>query len=128
MNVMQSIITILTVTIFAAKLMQYVVEINSNSFYGHVKYSVNTVMIILISTHRIGANPEDLNLVNCRGPNSRKFSELCVLRLFLRQTSKHSPNPGAVNRCSAQGKPVPISFKLSRNSREGSVIQEVHMV
>ena len=36
-------------------------------------------------TRRIGANPEKSDLVNFRGPDRKKFSELCVLLFFPRQ-------------------------------------------
>ena len=56
-----------------------------------------------IRTHRIGANPQKLSLVNFRGPDRRKFSELCVCPLFLgkKNPRKCSPKPGLVNQCLA---------------------------
>ena len=48
------------------------------------------------------ANPEKISLVNFRGPDRRKFSELCVLLCFLGKTHKMPPqNPGLVNQFSA---------------------------
>ena len=44
-----------------------------------------------IRTRRIGANPEKSDLVTFRGPDWRKFSELCVLLFFLRKTDKMLP-------------------------------------
>ena len=44
-----------------------------------------------IKTRRIGANPEKSDLVNFRGPDWRKFSELCVLLFFLGKTDKMLP-------------------------------------
>ena len=46
-----------------------------------------------IRTHRIGANPEKSDLVNFRGPDSRKFSELCFLLFFQGKTDKMFPKP-----------------------------------
>ena len=40
---------------------------------------------------RIGANPEKSDLLNFRGPDWRKFSEPCVLLLFLGKTDKNAP-------------------------------------
>ena len=54
-----------------------------------------------IRTRRIGANPEKSGLVNFRGPDWRKFSELCVLLFFLGKTDKMLQNPGLVNQFSA---------------------------
>ena len=48
-------------------------------------------------THRIGANPEKSDLVNFRGPDWRKFSELCVLLFFLGKSTTCSHNLGLVN-------------------------------
>ena len=43
-------------------------------------------------THPIGANPEKLDLVNFRGPDRRKFSELCAVLFFLqKKTLKNAP-------------------------------------
>ena len=56
---------------------------------------------IWIRTRRIGANPEKSDLVNFRGPDRRKFSELCVLLFFLGKSTKCSQNPGLVNEFSA---------------------------
>ena len=42
-------------------------------------------------TRRIGANPEKSDLLNFRGPDWRKFSELCVLLFFLGKTDKMLP-------------------------------------
>ena len=43
---------------------------------------------------RIGANPEKLDSVNFRGPDWRKFSELCVLLFFLGKNYKMLPKTG----------------------------------
>ena len=48
---------------------------------------------ITIRTRRIGANPEKSDLVNFRGPNWKKFSELCVLLFFLGKIDKILPKP-----------------------------------
>ena len=44
-----------------------------------------------MGTRRIGANPEKSDLVNFRGPDWRKFSELCVLLSFLGKIDKMLP-------------------------------------
>ena len=44
-----------------------------------------------IRTRRTGANPEKSDLVNFRGPDWRKFSELCALLFFLGKTDKILP-------------------------------------
>ena len=54
-----------------------------------------------IRTRRIGANPEKSDLVNFRGPDKRKFSELCVCCFSWEKSTKCSPNPGLVNKFSA---------------------------
>ena len=45
----------------------------------------------LVRTRRIGANPEKSDSVNFRGPDWRKFSELCVLLFFLEKIDKMLP-------------------------------------
>ena len=55
----------------------------------------------MFRARRIGANPGKSDLVNFRGPDWRKFSELCVLLFFLGKLTKCSQNPGLVNECSA---------------------------
>ena len=42
-------------------------------------------------TRRIGADPEKSDLVNFRGPDWRKFSELCVLLFFPRRNWQNVP-------------------------------------
>ena len=47
--------------------------------------------LVIFRTRRIGANPEKTDLVNFRGPDWRKFSELRVLLFFLGKTDKMLP-------------------------------------
>ena len=42
----------------------------------------------IFRTRRIGANPEKSDLLNFRGPDWRKFSELCVLLFLLGKTDR----------------------------------------
>ena len=46
-----------------------------------------------VRTHRIGANPENLDLVNFWGLDSGKFSELCLLLFFIEKSDKLLPKP-----------------------------------
>ena len=46
------------------------------------------------SCHASRTNPEKSDLINFRGPDWRKFSELCVLLIFLGKMTKCSQNPG----------------------------------
>ena len=60
--------------------------------FGSLK-SPLSISKALIRTHRIGANPEKSDLVNFRGPNWRKFSELRVLLFFQGKIDKIFPIP-----------------------------------
>ena len=60
----------------------------------------------LFRTRWIGANPEKSDLLNFRGPDRRKFSELCVFAVFFlrkqeKKLTKCSQNPGLVKEFSA---------------------------
>ena len=49
------------------------------------------LLSVKFKTRRIGANPEKAHLVNFRGPDSRKFSELCVLLFLLGKIDRMFP-------------------------------------
>ena len=59
------------------------------------------IFLDLFRTRQIGANPERSDLLNFRGPDRRKFGELCVLLFFPRKPTKCTQNPGLVNHFSA---------------------------
>ena len=48
---------------------------------------------VIVRIHRIGANPEKSDLVNFRGLNLRRFSELCVLLFSPRKNRQNPPKP-----------------------------------